>query len=70
MGLDWGYELSHKLVGSVVAIIGFALTCLVFNKIIGGEPAGKMLPDESSHAQVLGAHLGIRARTLNSPLCG
>jgi hypothetical protein len=44
MGLDWGYELSHKLVGSVVAIIGFALSCLVFDKIIGGEPAGKILP--------------------------
>ncbi|MEU6644347.1 exosortase/archaeosortase family protein [Saccharomonospora sp. NPDC046836] len=38
-GMDPGYEVSHKFVGSVLAIIGFTLAFLILAKIIAKDPS-------------------------------
>jgi exosortase/archaeosortase family protein len=40
-GFGLGYELSHKFVGSVLAILGFALGVLVMFRLAPGKRAGK-----------------------------
>ncbi|WP_147918445.1 hypothetical protein [Ruania zhangjianzhongii] len=42
-GLD-GYDLSHKVLGSIVAIAGFVLAAMVFLKIAGASPKGRHRP--------------------------
>lgn len=40
-GLDPGYEVSHKVIGSVFAVTGFTVACLVMTKIaVGGAGSG------------------------------
>lgn len=39
-GLD-GYDLSHKVLGSIFAIAGFVLAAMVFLKIAGASPNGQ-----------------------------
>lgn len=39
-GLD-GYDLSHKVLGSIVAIAGFVIAAMVFLKIAGASPKGR-----------------------------
>lgn len=36
-GMDPGYEISHKFVGSVLGIVGFVLSFLVLVKLMGGR---------------------------------
>jgi exosortase/archaeosortase family protein len=42
-GLDPGYEISHKLVGSVLAVLGFAAACILLVRIAVStrKPAGR-----------------------------
>ena len=40
-GFDLGYEVSHKFVGSVLAILGFALGVLVMFRLAPGKRAGR-----------------------------
>ena len=39
-GLD-GYDLSHKILGSIVGIAGFVIAAMVFLKIAGASPKGR-----------------------------
>ncbi|MDH6119786.1 exosortase/archaeosortase family protein [Kitasatospora sp. GAS204B] len=41
-GMQTGYEISHKFVGSLVALAGFALGFLVLFKILGRRPRPQM----------------------------
>lgn len=45
-GLD-GYDLSHKVLGSIVAIAGFVIAAMVFLKIAGAPAKGRHRPAAS-----------------------